>query len=401
MEPIPTISHGADYLQRIRRTIAAKPLAPTNTRHLEGIWAHHLERVRGRLPGAVIEDGGQILHTGKISPGCRACKEGAWDCVFTTPRCNLKCPFCTLPLHRSTDWHGAAYGHSPGQFIDNIARTSIRGVGFTGGEALLRPRRLHRWIKTIKGARPDIYLWIYTNGLLCTSDQIKALGQLGVDEIRFNMAATGYNHPEVLTRLEQAAQILPAATVEIPAIPGHAERLHNCLGAWSSAGATYLNLHELMREPDSPSKDLNGRFFPWITPDGHSTDLHLQSRSLVLAVMERVTHEKIPLWVNDCSSQSKLRQISGRRRRLLPLVKQPYEKLEQDHFLSHLCALDASHTARLIHPDNRAGSTRLQQDHRWYKIERTAPLSLHEPSRWTRLTALQTAGSYPRHGSLR
>jgi pyruvate formate-lyase activating enzyme-like uncharacterized protein len=386
MDATTTISHGEGYLQQIRHAIAANKLASTNTRQLEHIWARHLGRLRKRLPGAVVHDGGQTLHTGKISPGCRACKEGAWDCVFVTDQCNLKCPFCTLPLNQSTGWHGAAYGDTPGQFIDNIARTSIRGVGFTGGEALLQPDRLHHWIKTIQQARPDIYLWIYTNGLLCTPDQAKALAQLGVDEIRFNMAATGYDHPDLLNRLEQSAAILPTATVEIPAIPDHAGRLHRSLGAWASAGATYLNLHELMREPRSPSKRLNGRFFHWITPDGHLTDLHLDSRSLVLEVMERVIEEKIPLWVNDCSSQSKLRQISGRRRRLLPLVKQRHEKFEHGHFLSHLCALDAGRTARLIHPDNLADITRLHRDHHIYRIERTAPLSLREPTRWTRLT---------------
>ena len=385
-----TISNGKHYLDRINLSISTHPSFSANTHRLDPIWAEHTRRVHRRLPEAVIEADGQILHTGQLSPGCRACKAGAWDCVFITGQCNLSCPFCTLPPNEKSRHYGAAYGRTPEEFIENIsrARKPLRGVGFTGGEALLEPQRLFRWITGIRKARPDLYLWLYTNGLTATPDRLKHLRQLGVDEIRFNMAATGYTHPLAMSHLECAAGLFQATTVEIPAIPGHGPQLRNALPLWASAGTKYLNLHELMGEPNSPSKQLSGDIFPWVTPDGHHTDLHLESRSLVLDIMETVTHENIPLWVNDCSSQSNLLQIIGRRRQLLPLVKHSFEKLEHNHFLSHVCALGPANTASLIHPENWATCKDRLQDHRWYKIQRTAPLSVNEPARWTRLEEL-------------
>lgn len=385
-----TIANGKQYLDRINLSINALPAFSTNTHQLDAIWTEHISRVRRRLPKAVIQADGRILHTGQLSPGCRACKAGVWDCVFITDQCNLSCPFCTLPMNAGSGQHGAAYGRTPKEFIENIsrARPPLRGVGFTGGEALLDPKRLFRWIADIRKARPDLYLWLYTNGLPAVPDRLKHLRQLGVNEIRFNMAATGYTHPHVMSHLECAAGLFPATTVEIPAIPEHGPQLIDALSFWASAGTKYLNLHELMGEPNSPSKQLCGDVFPWITPDGHRTDLHLASRSLVLDIMETVTHENIPLWVNDCSSQSKLLQIIGRRRQLLPMVKHPYEKLDHDHFLSHVCALGPSDTASLIHPENWKTCKDRLHDHRWYKIQRTAPLSVNEPARWTHLEEL-------------
>jgi hypothetical protein len=93
-----------------------------------------------------------------------------------------------------------------------------------------------------------------------------------MDEIRFNRPATSYDHPVVQAHLEKAAEILPVVTIAIPAILDDA-----------------------------------GRPAQWSRPEGQRTDLHLKSRSLVPAIMKSVISKNIPLWVNDCSSQSKQR----------------------------------------------------------------------------------------------
>ena len=50
-----------------------------------------------------------------------------------------------------------------------------------------------------------------------------------------------------------------------------------------------------------------------VLPDGHRSEFNPASRALTLAVMKKVQDESLPLSVNDCSMQSKIRQLRGRR----------------------------------------------------------------------------------------
>jgi pyruvate formate-lyase activating enzyme-like uncharacterized protein len=112
----------------------------------------------------------------------------------------------------------SAFGPTPQEISQNHARTHITGVSFSGGEPFLEPHKLMEWVDWFKKHRPDQYTWVYTNGLLAETSLLKELGRLGLDEIRFDTAATGYTHPTVLRNMAAAAESIPNVTVEIPAI---------------------------------------------------------------------------------------------------------------------------------------------------------------------------------------
>ena len=205
---------------------------------------------------------------------------------------------------------------------------------------------------------------------------------MGLNEIRFNMAATGYDHPVVMRKLATAVHFIPNVTVEIPAIPEHAAKLLASLEIWAGSGVRFLNLHELIYEPNTNSAAMPGVRQGIVTVDGHRTAINPQSRALTLAVMARVQERGLPLAVNDCSMQSKFRQLRGRRRNLSPLVKAPHEKLVADQVLESYCLYLNEDDIRFCHPDSIREMWRQYPQYQVVRLVRRAPLSLNEGENW-------------------
>ena len=360
-------------------------LPQSNVPSFGPVWRAHTSTARQQIPEIHIEDDGGIVSLGELSPGCTACKEGSWDCIFMTMRCNLDCPFCYSPHAISKDYVGSAFGTTPQQIAENHAKTVVTGISFSGGEPFLDPKKLFDWVSWFKRRYPEKYYWIYTNGLAIREDDLRNLGEAGVDEIRFNMAATGYDHPEVMKNLAKAVRFIPNVTVEIPSIPGNHAKLIACVLQWHSLGVKYLNLHELLYEPGTNSASMAGKRLEVITADGHRTAIDPESRALTLAVMKHVKDEGLALSVNDCSLQSKLRQLRGRRKALAPLLKESYERfLGDDAYESCCCSLENGRV-QFFHPDALGEWQRKHSDSRFFRLVRTAPMSIYERKSWISL----------------
>ena len=370
---------------------------PENTLdRLRRAWKAHLAQARQRVPDVRVQGQGEGLYLGELSPGCRACKEGAWDCIFTTMRCNLDCPFCYSPHAIPQDFVGSAFGTTPGQIAANHARTEITGISFSGGEPFTDVQALFEWVAWFTRRCPDKYYWVYTNGLLADEKHLERLGTLGVHEIRFNVAATGYDHPTVTENLGAAVRLIPHVTVEIPAVPEHADKLLSCLENWCAQGVHYLNLHELIYEPGTNSASMRGARQSVVTEDGHRSAYNPQSRALTLAVMERVQKQGLPLSVNDCSLQSKLGQLRGRRQSLAPLTKAPHERLLDGESYESYCAYHAGQETLFFDRESLPKMRRRYPERQFARLVRTAPLSLHGESRWIVFETLDNPVATPR-----
>jgi pyruvate formate-lyase activating enzyme-like uncharacterized protein len=371
-EPIKAIRNEASRIQ----------MPASNLHTLRPVWGAHVAQAQQQIRGLHVEDGGEVLHLGGISPGCQACKEGTWDCIFTTVRCNLDCEFCYSPHDTPKDYAGSLLGSTPEQIEENHTRTRITGISFSGGEPFAEPHKLFKWVAWFTSRHTDKYYWVYTNGLLADAQKLQRLAELGVHEIRFNLAATGYDHPTVLRNLETAGRLIPNLAVEIPAIPEHGAKVLSCLVHWSALGVRFLNLHELMYEPGTNSASLAGARQPIVTADGHRSAIHPESRALTLAVMRRIQEEGLTLAVNDCSLQSKIRQLRGRRRCLAPLMREPHEKLVRDTFYESFYVYGDGVQARLFHPDALDVMRHRYPDGQFVRLVRTAPLSICDPGKW-------------------
>ena len=218
--------------------------------------------------------------------------------------------------------------------------------------------------------------------MLANEENLSRLADLEVDEVRFNLAATMYDHPTVKQHLSAAVRLMPHVTVEIPSIPGHRAKLLACLQEWCALGVKFLNLHELMYEPGTNSATMSGTRRDIITTDGHRSAVAAQSRALTLDVMRHVQDEALPLSVNDCSLQSKFRQLRGRRRSIAPFVKAPYEQLCRDEVFESYCAYRDQTDFCFFHPASLAEMRRQRPDCRFVRVARTAPLSPRDSGRW-------------------
>jgi len=290
------------------------------------LWEREVALARSQVPGVVVRDVGGTVRIGELSPGCVACKSGTWDCVFVTMRCNLSCPFCLAPDSGPPMRPHGAFGDIE-ESVAGYHETGVTGVSFSGGEPFLEPDVVLRWLETLRAALPGVYLWAYTNGTLLTSGLLERLAEAGLDELRFDLAATGYRDAAVLRALGEAVRLLPAVAVEVPAIPADREALLGSLGLWAELGVRYLNLHELVYEPGSPSGRMTGERAVRMMPDGHRCEVDPGSAGLVREVLSRVSAEGLPLGVNDCSLRSKALQLRGRRRMLAPFTMRPHERL--------------------------------------------------------------------------
>ncbi len=369
-------------VKEIFDSLASAPAPSSNLNEIRTQWAARVERVRLELPEATIEADGEILHFGDLSPGCRACKSGTWDCIFLGMACNLDCDFCYSPGSIPAEHVGSAFGHSIRQIVDNHTRTTITGVSFTGGEPFLDNARLLEWVSGFRRAEPDRYFWIYTNGLLADPQILRQLGGLGVDEIRFNAAATGYTNKTVLRNIGEAARHVRNVTVEIPSVPRDAGTLLPALRDWTHAGVRFLNLHELIYEPGTRSASMDGPRQVIRFQDGHRSEYHPESRLLTHRVMREVAARGLPLMVNDCSMQSKMRQVRGRRRVLAPLSKTPAERLVGDDTLETYCLVRSEQDHWFCHPDAIADMRARHPECRAFRLRREAPLFLDAGTRW-------------------
>jgi pyruvate formate-lyase activating enzyme-like uncharacterized protein len=386
------VSRIADVLPAPLRAIAAEVsslrLPASNLDTLRPVWEAHVARAREQIRDLYVDGDGEILYLGRISPGCQSCKDGTWDCVFTTMRCNLDCGFCYSPHAIPKDYAGSLLGSTPQEIAENHAKTRITGVSFSGGEPFAEPDKLFEWVAWFTSRYPEEYYWVYTNGLLADAGKLRRLAELGVDEIRFNLAATGYDHPAVMDNMAAASRLFPNVTVEIPAIPEHGTRLLSCLAEWSALGVQFLNLHELMYEPGTNSATMPGARWPIVMADGHCFAIHPESRALTLAVMQRVQEKGLPLAVNDCSLQSKIRQLRGRRNSLAPLAKAPHEKLVRGEVYESCCAYRDGDELYFFHPDILDEMRWRYPDHRFVRLTKSAPLAIGDPGRWIAFESL-------------
>jgi pyruvate formate-lyase activating enzyme-like uncharacterized protein len=346
-------------------------------------WEAHLSLVRQCIPDITIENQGEVLHLGALSPGCQTCKDGTWDCIFITRKCNISCPFCFSPHSLPDDYCASAFGHAQDEIIKNHQKTNVKGISFSGGEVFLEPAKLFDWVFAFKSNFPDKYYWVYTNGILAKDKYLRKLGELGVDEIRFNAAATGYDDPTVMGNIASASDHIPNITVEIPAIPEDEDKLLSVLEKWTQLGVRYLNLHELMYGPDTNSATMEGERKTIRTGAGHLVTYNPHSRKLTLSVMQKVLESEIPLSVNDCSLQSKIRQVHGIRNALAPLMLKEHEKYVDCEVYETCIAFRDENDYNFFHPDSVPEiRSRFPNDYKFFKLARTAPVSVTDRGRW-------------------
>ena len=298
----------------------------------------HIESIRKRMdliPGLIIDNFGLSAHLGKrLSPGCRACKDNKWTVVFIGNACNCKCYFCPQPhakpvLGSKADNNGIVYtpegryysSHLLIRLKNAITKKNLLAIGYGGGEPLLYIERIKDYAREITALDSGLYQYVYTNGKLVTKSIIQELREVGIQEVRFNLAATDFSQ-EIINKMECARKIMPFLTIEIPVLKDTAQKLKKNIGRFIDIGVDQISLSEVLvnlyneryfrNEPcyytacTSLEEIKNGIGIPGILRHDRYP---IWSRNVTYDVMEIVAKEKWPITINDCSALNHIKPI--------------------------------------------------------------------------------------------
>ncbi len=274
------------------------------------------------------------------SPGCVSCQKGEWLCVFLTYKCPAACSFCPAPF-RGQDRVVSALGSSLPQIAEYLPRVPVSGLAFSGGDCFLVFDRLLEWLTFFRRRIPKAYVWAYTSGIKTTERQLRAAAERGLNEIRFNIAATGYRSPAVFELIRASASIFDHVAVEIPAIPEDVERVIRALPDLARAGVHFLNLHEFFITENAwpRRRAFAGRH---VFNDVSALSYDVRSRAAMARIGRSCRREGLPIQVHLCTLRSKDIQMRRRRRTMGRLLRRPWERLDRQGFLE----------TRLIVPDS-------------------------------------------------
>ncbi|GAB6096035.1 hypothetical protein JCM14469_22880 [Desulfatiferula olefinivorans] len=291
--------------------------------------ARHGEQRRGELLAAFGDRISWLFSQtkptwGPISPGCTACGNGGWSCLFINGKCNCRCFYCPtsqdeisvpttnrLPFSREKDY---------GEYVNHFG---FQGVSISGGEPLLTADKTVRFIDHVRRNSDDSrHIWMYTNGTLLDENTVRRLKDAGLNEIRFDISAKDYD----LSRLRLAVGHIPVVTVEIPAIPEDRDRLSALLTELHEVGVNHLNLHQLRLTPHN-SRFLSRRNYTFL--HGEKVTV-LESELTALSILNECAERSLPLPVNYCSFTYKNQfQKAAARKRSARWIIKPVESLTE------------------------------------------------------------------------
>jgi pyruvate formate-lyase activating enzyme-like uncharacterized protein len=262
---------------------------------------------------------GTKYYSGELSPGCAACGAGQWSCLFINGICNGTCFYCpSLQKTKGEPMTNNLRFPFLLDYLDYVAVFGFSGVSLSGGEPFMTfERTLNHVRKLKKRFGSTIHLWLYTNGILATSEKIALLAEAGLDEIRFDISADNYR----LDHVKLAVNRIPRITVEIPAIPEDLHLMREKLAELAAAGVHHLNLHQLRCTPHNLNNFLARGYILTHGPRVVVPESEITALRLLLTACEIGGPS-----VNYCSFAYKSRyQEKAARMRTASILAAPYE----------------------------------------------------------------------------
>ena len=268
-------------------------------------------RLREQIPGLKgLGEGPSTLYVGpedRFPGGCRSCLLGTGlSAVRKTNRCNARCPFCydfgvldTIPPIGEGLWEigGGRYREEDLELLFAL-QGKPTGISYVYLEPFMEIEKYYGIIRRFHDA--GVHQHLYTNGLNAGEENLRALGEAGLDEIRFNLGASG-TADRVIAAMETAKKYIPQVGIETPMTREFEAEFHQKKERILASGIDFMNCAELHLNENNLGNYLGENLYFYRM--GYLSPVF--SREITLRLMREAAEEKWPLAVHDCSNRTK------------------------------------------------------------------------------------------------
>jgi len=243
----------------------------------------------------------------KFPKGCRSCLIGTGlSAIRKTNKCNLECKFCynygqlddSAPIGEGM-WEigGTKFYEKDIDLLLSIHEKPT-GIAYVYLEPFVEIEKYYSVIK--KFSDLCIYQHLYTNGTLSTEENLKALGEAGLSEIRFNLGASECSD-EVIENIRIAKKYIANVGIETPMTPEFFDTFFEKKDKILQTGLDFINCAELHLNENNIYNYSEDNMY--ISRHGYISPTW--SRELTLKFMKIADDENWDLVIHDCSNDTK------------------------------------------------------------------------------------------------
>ena len=267
------------------------------------------EAMKQEIPGLKSLQG-RTFYVGddeRFPGGCRSCLLGTGlSAIRKTNKCNIQCPFCYNygELHCQPPigdglWEigGTKFYEEDLELLLSIHQKPT-GIAYVYLEPFMEIEKYYGVIRKFHEA--GIHQHMYTNGTLCTEENLRALGEAGLDELRFNLGATNCAD-KVIDSIALAKKYIRKVGVETPMTPDFFEGFQQKKEKILATGLDFINCAELHLNPNNIGNYEGEPMY--MTRLGYLSPIW--SRDLTLRLMKQAAEEGWPIAVHDCCNRTK------------------------------------------------------------------------------------------------
>lgn len=267
------------------------------------------EKLMAQIPGLKSLNGrthyvGDDEH---FPRGCRSCLLGnGLTAIRKTNKCNIQCRFCynygeldCIPPIGEGMWEigGTKFYERDIDLLLSIYPKPT-GISYVYLEPFMEIEKYYGVIAKFHAA--GVHQHMYTNGLLCTKEQLKALGEAGLDELRFNLGASNCAD-KVIENMALAKKYIAQVGIETPSTPEYWESFQQKKEAVLATGIDFMNCAELHLNENNIGNYWGENFY--LCRQGYLSPVW--SREITFRLMKQAAEENWPVTVHDCSNQTK------------------------------------------------------------------------------------------------
>ena len=277
---------------------------------IEAVAEDRCQRLREAIPGLKDLDGRTFFvgDESRFPKGCRSCLTGTGlSAVRKTNKCNLHCKFCydygvldAIPPIGEGLWEiGGTRFYERDLDLLLTVQQKPTGIAYVYLEPFMEIEKYYGVIRRFHQA--GVYQHMYTNGVLATEENLAALGEAGLDELRFNLGATDCAD-KVIESIKAAKRHIPMVGVETPMTPEFYQRLFEKKEAILATGLDFFNCAELHLNGNNLGNYAGESMY--LTRLGYLSPLW--SHELTLKTMKAAADEQWAPVVHDCCNRTKL-----------------------------------------------------------------------------------------------